>query len=176
VQVTDAIREQGRAQGRAEVQRDFFGQAAVRLTSGLFATALAAAAQQIGSYSPLAAQFYAAKAREFQAFATPPSVVSTSPAQDAANVAADDQVVLGFAVPMDETTLTPEHVYIGAASGGQHLNADYSYDPATRALTIKPQNPLSPGVQYRVTVTAQVQSESGQPMQTDYTMTFTTAA
>lgn len=174
VTTADAIRESGRAQGKREANRDYFGQSAVRLTAGIFATALGAAAQQMTQYSPLAAQFFALKAQEFQAFATPPTVQSVSPQQDAANIATTDQIVLKFAVPMDENFLTDANVYVGPASGGAHLATALSYDETTHAVTLVPSNELSSGVTYKVTVSKAVRSMSGQPLQTDFTSTFTT--
>lgn len=147
----------------------------MRLTGGIFATALGAAAQQMAGISPHAAAFFAAKAEEFLAFATPPTVASTSPQQDAAKVSPTDQVVIQFAVPMDETTLTSDLVYLAPASGGSHLAASLSYDPEGKCLTLVPTNPLSAGVSYKLTVSAGVQSVSGQPMQQDQNVTFTVA-
>jgi hypothetical protein len=169
-----SIREAGRVQGVTEANKAYFGQSAVRLTAGIFATALGSAAAQMGPYSPLAAAFFAAKALEFEAFATPPSVKNTSPQQDTQGVAVTDQVVIAFAVPMNPDTLTADNVYIGAASGGPHLAATLTYDPV--------------GVTYKLTVSQLVQSEAsdhstarasascspGQPLQTDFTMSFST--
>lgn len=175
VGLAEALREAGRVQGRQEVSRDFFGQSAVRLTGGIFATALSAAASQMAQVSPQAARFFAAKAQEFQAFATPPSVTAVSPQTDARNVATTDQVVIRFAVPMDHSTLTAENVYVGPASGGSHIDATLTYDDASKSLTLAPAHELSPGVTYKITVTKRVESFSGQPMQTDFTSTFVTA-
>lgn len=129
----------------------------------------------MASVSPAAAAFFAEKAKEFQAFATPPSVKTTSPKQDAAGVSPTDQVVIQFAVPMDTATLTAERVYLAPASGGSHLAATLSFDPVSNSMTLIPSNPLSAGVTYKLTVTADVKSESGQLMQQDQTVTFTVA-
>lgn len=169
-----ALHEAGRRQGLQEAQAQFMGTAAVRLTAGLFATAMFEAASLMGSYSPVAAQFFAAKAQELADFATPPQVANVSPANGATTVSSGDQVVLSFASPMDEASLTDATVYVAPSSGGAHLSADLSYDAASRTLTLVPRNGFSAGTAYTITVTKDVLSKGGQAMGQDYSSSFVT--
>lgn len=174
VRDVDAVRAAGVAAGRQEAIQAYFGQSAIRLTVGIFATALHEAAARMGPLSPEAAQFFGEKAAEFAEFATPPAVTSVSPATDAANVQPGDQVVIGFSAPLDPASITDATVYVAASSGGPHLTGELQYDGA-RAVTFAPANGLSAGVQYTITVTKDLRTRLGQPLGGDYTSTFTVA-
>lgn len=171
----ELIRAAGVAEGAAQAAQVYFGQSAIRLTVGLFASALQSAAGGLAPISPDAAEFFAAKAAEFAEFAHPPQVQSISPATDAANVQVSDQIVLGFTAALDPDNVNSTCFTVGPTSGGARLNADVHYD-GVHTVTIIPHNGFSPGVSYTVTVSKNVKSKVGQSMGTDYTSNFTTAS
>lgn len=171
----EALREQGVAEGRQEAAQLYFGQAAIRITTGLFAVALHEAAAQIGPIAPEAAQFYAQQAALFAEFAEPPQVVSISPATSTANVQPTDQIVLGFSAHLDPESITGDNVYVAPSSGGPHLSATLDYD-GERTVTLVPENGFSNGVEYTVTVSKSVRSKVGQSMGQDWTTHFTVTA
>lgn len=171
----EAIRAAGVEEGRASAAAAYFGQSAVRLTAGIFATALHEAASQMSSISPEAAQFLGEQAKLFAEFAHPPQVTSVSPATDAVNVHPDDQVVLGFSSPLNPDAVTTDTVYVAPSSGGSHLAGKLSYDEQS-TVTFVPDNGFSAGVKYTITVSKDVRSKLGQSMGTDWTSMFTAAA
>lgn len=175
VQDAEALRAAGVAEGQQQAIRAYFGQSAIRLTVGLFASALHEAAAQMAAIDADAAQFFGQQAALFAEFANPPQIVSVSPAADAANVQLHDQIVLGFSSPLDPATITADNFYVAPTSGGQHLTADVHYD-GEKTVTIIPSNGFSAGVAYTVTATKAVRSKLGQSMGTDWTTHFTAAA
>lgn len=170
----DAIRAAGVEEGRSEAAQLYFGQSAIRLTVGIFATALHEAASQMAAISPDAARFFGEQAQVFAEFANPPQVTSVSPATDAANVHPGDQIVLGFSSPLRPGTITPDTVYVIPTSGGSHLAGKVSYD-GLNTVTFVPDNGFSDGVQYTITVGKDVHSKVGQAMGKDWNSAFTVA-
>jgi hypothetical protein len=171
----EALRAAGISQGRQQAITAYFGQSAIRLTVGIFATALHEAASRMAPLSPEAAQFFGAQAQLFAEFANPPAITSVSPATDAANVRPTDQIVLGFSSPLEADSVSPDNVYVAPSSGGAHLSAQVHYD-GSNTVTIIPDNGFSAGVQYTITVKQSVKSKLGQTLGADYTSTFTAAA
>lgn len=169
----DQIFEEGRLTGQRESQQQYFGLAAATLTAGLFRASLEAAAAGLRPHSVEAADFFHAEAERFRDFATPPVVASHDPADGVLGIVENTPIHVRFQGPIRAETLTAETFFIGAASGGPHLNATISYDPATLTATLQPDHDLSPGTQYKVTL-AGVHASGGMPLEPPVTFTFTT--
>jgi hypothetical protein len=167
--------ESGRQQGQREAQQQFFGGAAMVLTSRLFAAALGEAAASLREYSPDGAAFFSEQAALFEEFITPPQVQVHDPADGAANVSPDAVVNVRFANPIRPETLTDDTFYVGADTGGPHLTGNIVYDEHTQTATFAPASALTPGVTYRVTLHG-VRAEGGMPLDPAVTFTFTTGS
>lgn len=101
--------------------------------------------------------------------ADPPQVDSTDPADGATAQPIDIAPSATFAEGIDDTTLNTTSFFI---SGG--VTGTVSYDPATFTATFTPDADLDQNTTYTVTVTQEIQSTGGAPMDADYTWSFTT--
>lgn len=174
--IVEEAREAGRAAGRAEAAQEFYGNSVAILSAHLLADAAQSMSTRLASHNPE----FAAKAQEWsdmmRLYATPASVQSVDPAADATGIAADAAVNATFVRSIDPATLTAETFYIAPASGGSALQASIAYDDASRTATLTPENPLSAGVTYRMTIGAAVRALGGQALGSDYEWVFTVAA
>jgi len=105
---------------------------------------------------------------------TLPTIVSRSPAPDAAGVGVDTTVSVGFSEPILVSTITPASFRLRALGAQSDVPATVTYAGTTATLT--PNAPLAFGTQYRVTVAASVSDLSGNLLGEDVTWSFTTGA
>lgn len=167
--------EAGRLQGLQEADAAYFGKSARVLTGGLFAASLQAASSGLRQHDPEAADFFAEKAGEFQAWVTPPKVQTTEPPDGATGVVTGNAISVKFVTPgLRADSVTDEHFYVIPASGGPHLLGDLSYDETTCTINFAPTNPLSPNTAYTVTLDAGLVAAGGMTLGTPVTFGFTT--
>lgn len=168
----DAIREEGRQQGITEAANQFFGQSAAVLILGLFSDALGVAGQRIRQHNPTVGAILQGESERFAAMALPPRVASVSPADGATGVPTTSEVSVIFTSQISQASVTDENFYVQPDQGGPHLDVTLQYFPADMAVLITPTNPMSDGVTYRVTVSADVGNEATLPMGQQHTTKF----
>ena len=108
---------------------------------------------------------------------TPPSVTSVSPANNAVNVPTNTTVQITFSEAMDQTTLvSPTTIELKNTGTSAVVAGTITYNPATFVATFTPTGPLSNLTNYTLTVKTGVKDAAGNPMASQFTSNFTTAA
>jgi hypothetical protein len=108
---------------------------------------------------------------------TPPTVVSTNPADGATNVAVSSNVVATFSEAMNPSTVTTSTFTLVPTSGGTPVPATVSMNsPTNTVATLNPTADLTPGATYTARITGSVTDAAGAPMGADKVWTFTVAA
>ena len=102
-----------------------------------------------------------------------PTVLSTSPANGATNVAVYTPLVVTFSEPMDPTTINANTFYVRPGTNNLVSGAIY-YDAPTRRATFTPASPLAYRTVYTATLTAGATDLAGNPVGA-VRWTFTTA-
>jgi hypothetical protein len=103
----------------------------------------------------------------------PPTIVSTSPIQNALNVAQDAAISVTFDMDMDVASIDSSTFVIHASQTGR-LSGTYSYNPADSAATFLPDSPFRVGEQVSVTLTTGVQSAVGDALANPFSWSFAT--
>ena len=108
----------------------------------------------------------------------PPSVVTTGPVADAANVAYSAPITATFSETVDTGTLTPATFTLGgvsfAGSGSVGVTGTVSYNVLNRTASFKPAVPLAGGTTYIAAITTAVRDRSGNPVAATRSWSFTT--
>ncbi len=99
-----------------------------------------------------------------------PTIVSTSPAQNALAVAADATVSVTFDVDMDAATLNAATFVVNGSLSGLISG---SYGTVTNTPTFTPDSPFKVGEQVSVTLTTGIQSTGGTALASPYSWSFT---
>ena len=102
---------------------------------------------------------------------TPPTVVSTSPADSRTNVPADAVITVVFSEAMNLLTIMNPPQFT-VSPGVQGL---VSYDIPSRTAIFTPSAPLAPATTYTGTISNNVQDLAGHRMTANHTWSFTTA-
>lgn len=102
--------------------------------------------------------------------ATPPTVISTDPADDAIDVELNKTISATFSVPMDEGTFTASTFMV--KQRGNTVNGVIAYSGST--VTFDPDDNFSYGSTYIVTITTGLKDTEGTPMAHNYVWGFTT--
>ena len=105
----------------------------------------------------------------------PPTVVSVSPGNLAAGVAANTTIQVTFSEPMAPATITTANIFLKNTATSVVVPATVSYNGATKVATLTPTAPLSGGTNYTLTVTTGVKDEAGNSLASAFTSVFTTA-
>lgn len=100
----------------------------------------------------------------------PPTVISTDPANNEANVETNKNISATFSVPMDQATLSTSTFTL--KQGSATISGTVSYSGST--VTFNPENNLSYGTGYTATIAAGVENLEGTAMGAAYTWTFST--
>jgi hypothetical protein len=103
----------------------------------------------------------------------PPTVVSTSPSAGSGQLSPHSSVQVTFSEPMDPATL-PSALTL-SAPGGARVPAGFSYDAASRTVTLTPTGPLASSTAYTGTVTSDARSARGIALAEPRTWSFTTS-
>jgi alpha-tubulin suppressor-like RCC1 family protein len=101
----------------------------------------------------------------------PPIIASTSPVEDARDVATDSAIRATFTRAMDPSTITTATFFL---SGG--VTGSVTYDAPSRTATFTPSANLDTGTTYTATITTGVKDASGEPLQGPHSWRFTTEA
>ena len=113
--------------------------------------------------NPLAA----AKVFTFQTIAdtTPPTVLSTNPADAATAIPITSTVKVTFSEAMDAATVTAVGTFtLKVTAGGANVPGTVTYDPATRVATYTPTASLLISTNYTATVTTAARDVAGNPL------------
>jgi len=106
----------------------------------------------------------------------PPSVYSTTPANGATNVPVNTTVKAVFTKAMDASTINSTTVVLKDSSNNS-VSGSVSYDSSTNTVTFTPNSYLSINTTYTFTIvggSSGVKDQSGTPMPSDYSISFTT--
>ena len=108
---------------------------------------------------------------------TPPTVVTTSPANGATGVAITSTITVTFSEDMDPATLngTLTNFTVKRTAGLIAVPGSVSYNNATRTATFTPTLPLLPSTNYTVTITSGAEDVAGNGLAVNSTFTFQTA-
>ncbi|MBN2158171.1 MAG: Ig-like domain-containing protein [Spirochaetes bacterium] len=99
-----------------------------------------------------------------------PTVVSTSPSDDAADVLTSTVIQVTFSEEMDAATITDSSFTVN--DGSSDIGGDISTLGATATFT--PDSPLSAGTVFTVTLDSAIRDLAGNPLGGDYTWSFST--
>ncbi|MGI9043509.1 MAG: Ig-like domain-containing protein [Gemmatimonadaceae bacterium] len=105
---------------------------------------------------------------------TPPTVVSTVPADGATGVATNTIVSATFSEPMDSSTINTTTFTLRLTSGGGNLAGSVAWNAGTHTATFTPSAVLAQGVSYTATVTTGARDVAGNPMTAAKVWTFVT--
>jgi len=107
--------------------------------------------------------------------ATPPSVSSTSPANNAKGVAPNTTIIATFSEPLLASSVTADTFTIMITGSGTAITGAVSYSGTTATFT--PTSALSYSTSYTATINAGTKKDlAGNLLTTSYTWTFTTGA
>jgi Big-like domain-containing protein len=110
---------------------------------------------------------------------TRPTVTSVSPANGATDVAITAPVRATFSEPMLASTITASTLTLRDTTAGANVSGSVTYDAGTSSATLTPTAPLSNSHAFSATVkggSGGVTDLAGNPMTSDFTWTFTSAA
>jgi ATP-dependent Clp protease adapter protein ClpS len=105
---------------------------------------------------------------------TPPTVISTSPANGAVNVPIGTTVTVTFSEAMNPATINGSTITLKVTSSGAGVSGTVSYSAGTNSATFTPSSALAYSTGYTLTVTTGVQDVAGNAMATQFTAGFTT--
>jgi len=99
---------------------------------------------------------------------TPPTVVSTSPAADATDVAVNTVITATFSEAMDAATITTSSFTLDGVSGSVFYNS------VTYTATFAPSADLAGNTTYTATLSTAITDAAGNPLASAYSWSFTT--
>ena len=105
---------------------------------------------------------------------TPPTIVGRTPAPNASDIDVNSDVTVQFSEPMNGSTISNSTFRLRANGASSDVPAVVTYSGATAILN--PTSPLQANKTYQVTVAGTVIDVSGNPLGSDSTWIFTTAA
>jgi Bacterial Ig-like domain len=103
---------------------------------------------------------------------SPPTVISTSPANGASGVSATAPITVTFSEAMDATTINASNFTLRVTSTGAAVAGAVTYNAATHVATFTPNNALA-GVNYTATVSSNVKDVAGNLAGVDSSFSFT---
>lgn len=106
---------------------------------------------------------------------TPPSVVSTSPANGATLSAGTPPFTVTFSEAIAPATLTPATILLTTNGVAQGVTVN-AYDPATFTVSFTPAAAPAPGGNNLVKLTTGITDVAGNPLSATYSWSFTTVA
>lgn len=103
----------------------------------------------------------------------PPRVVRTDPPRGKTDVAFSITIVIVFSEPIAPATVTPTNIRL--ERNGQVVPAQLTLDPEGVLVEVTPLTALQPGATYTLRISTGVTDRSGDPVESDEVITFTTA-
>jgi hypothetical protein len=108
-----------------------------------------------------------------------PTVTGVTPTEGASSIAGNTSVTATFSEAMDETSVEAAGTFTLTRQGGTAVAAAVSYDANSKTATLDPNADLAPSTTYVATVkggASGARDATGNPIATDKTWSFTTAA
>lgn len=102
---------------------------------------------------------------------TVPTIVATVPRDRATDVSTTSSIRVVFSEPIDPSSIHQDTFFLNEGIAGT-----YSYDEPSRTAALTPARPIPPATVMRVTVTKGVKDLAGNPLENDFTWSFTTAS
>ena len=106
---------------------------------------------------------------------TPPTVSSTTPANNATGIAVNTKVTIVFSEPMQSSTIIWQNISFRNAATNTSVNRAVGLATDNKTCTVTPTAALAAGTKYTVTVLTGVKDLAGNSMSTAYAFSFTTA-
>ncbi|MEP6507773.1 MAG: Ig-like domain-containing protein [Gemmatimonadales bacterium] len=106
---------------------------------------------------------------------TPPTVVSTVPADGATGVSPTAPISAKFSEPMDISSINAATFTVTTTSGGTPVAGTVTYDNTSSTATFTPSSSLSSATSYTATITTGARDVSTNPLAANKVWTFTTA-
>lgn len=106
---------------------------------------------------------------------TAPTILSTSPPNNATNVAVGSAVTITFSEAMDQTTINGTNIKLQVTTGGAAVAGTVSYNTTSHVATFTPTAALTANTNYTATVTTGVKDAAGNALAVNATFAFTTA-
>ena len=107
---------------------------------------------------------------------TPPTVSSTTPANNATGIAVNTKVTIVFSEPMQSSTVTWQNISFRKTATNTNVDRAVALATDNITCTVSPTAVLTAGTQYTVTVLTGVKDLAGNSMSTAYAFSFTTAS
>jgi hypothetical protein len=108
---------------------------------------------------------------------TPPTVISTNPADKGTNVAINQTVNATFDKSMDPTTINSDNFTLaGPGSAPSPITGMVSYDTISKIATFTPASALAPSTLFTATVTTNIKDLAGNALAINKVWSFTTGA
>ncbi len=107
---------------------------------------------------------------------TAPTVTGVNPVNNATGISTATTVQVAFSESMDQATITATNITLKNTATSAAVAGTVSYNAATNVATFTPSGPLANSTNYTVTVTTEVKDLSGNPLASQFTSGFTTAA
>ncbi len=104
---------------------------------------------------------------------TPPTVLSTNPADSAVEVALDSQISAKFSEAMDPASIDDLSFSL-SGPGGSSVAGTLAYDSVTETATFTPAAALTPGTSYTGVIGTGVKDLTGNALAAEYRWSFTT--
>jgi TolB protein len=112
--------------------------------------------------------------RSFTVDTTKPTIASTNPKTGKKGVKRSTDVKAVFSERMDPTTFDETKFVLYNLSAGSKVDAQVSYDEATKTLTLDPAVKMARNTRYKAVLSATVTDEVGHPLEREHGWTFTT--
>jgi len=103
----------------------------------------------------------------------PPPIYTVSPLLNELNVSVSANISASFTIDMNETSFDNSTIVVTSRSG-EYLSGTINYDPPSRTVTFDPADDFNPGEPITVTLTPEIQTSTGKPLDRNYTWSFTT--
>ena len=107
--------------------------------------------------------------------ATAPTVLSTTPANNATGIATNSTINVVFSEDMDATTITGTTFTVKTTVGATPVAGSVSYNVATRTAIFNPTGNLTANTAYTVTITSGAKDLAGNGLAGNFSFEFTTA-
>ena len=101
-----------------------------------------------------------------------PSIISTSPTQNALNVPVSANISVTFNLDINDATMDSSTIAVNASSSGLH-GCTISYDNPSRTVTLDPYEDFTVGEVVTVLVTRDIESATAIPLDESFAWAFT---
>lgn len=106
--------------------------------------------------------------------ATPPVVISTSPANSAAGALVNSAITATFSEPMNAASIKTGSVTLKVTSSAAPVGGTVTYDTGSNTARFTPTSALAYGTSYTITVTTAASDVAGNGLASPYSFAFTT--